>query len=167
MAVSCCYHEYGARADNDVLLLEVATGRAEVVFAPTDAASYSEFNFAPDGRALYLVTNQDRDLNGLARYDLASRKLEWLETPPYEVEEAALSADGRWLAWTVNENGFSRLHLRDLVRRRDIALQPRLPAGVYLLRGRPGRRAFPSTLRARRSRATPGDWTRRRAWWSA
>ena len=122
-----------SESDNDVLLLEVATGRAEVVFAPTDAATYSEFNFAPDGRALYLVTNQDRDLNGLARYDLASRKLEWLETPPYEVEEAALSPDGRWLAWTVNENGFSRLHLRDLVRRRDIALQPRLPAGVYLL----------------------------------
>jgi dipeptidyl aminopeptidase/acylaminoacyl peptidase len=122
-----------SEADNDVLLLDVATGRADTVFMPVEAAAYSEFTFTPDGRALYLVTNQDRDLKGLARYNFATRTLEWLETPQHEVDQAALSADGRWLAWTVNENGFSRLYLRDLVRKREVTLRSRLPAGVYFL----------------------------------
>ena len=56
-----------------------------------------------------------------------------METPQQEVDQAALSADGRWLAWTVNENGFSRLYLRDLVQKRGVALRSRLPPGVYSL----------------------------------
>ena len=86
-----------------------------------------------------------------------------METPPYEVEEAALSADGRWLAWTINENAFSRLHLRDLVRRRDIALQPRLPAGVYSFSWAARAARLSLHVESPQVRATPGDWTGRRA----
>ena len=53
-----------SEADNDVLLLDLATGRADTVFMPVEPASYSQFSFTPDDRALYLVTNQDRDLKG-------------------------------------------------------------------------------------------------------
>jgi dipeptidyl aminopeptidase/acylaminoacyl peptidase len=121
-------------ADQDVFLLDLASGKLETIFQPADAASYSSFSFAPDGRTMYLATNQDRDLAGLAVFDFASRKLAYIETPPHEVEDVALSRDGRWLAWCENQNGFGALRVRDLAGKRDVAIKEGLPAGIYSLR---------------------------------
>ena len=124
-------------ADNDVYLLEVASGRLDTLFRPADAAAYGEFAWTPEGRGFYLATNQDRDLAGLAFYDLEARALRWIETPDLEVEEVALSRDGRFLAWTLNANGYSTLRLRDLRSGRDVAAAPALPRGVYSIRWAP------------------------------
>jgi dipeptidyl aminopeptidase/acylaminoacyl peptidase len=101
-------------ADNDVYLLDLASGRLDTLFAPRDAASYAGFAWTPDGRGFYLTTNQDRDLAALAHYDVAARRLRWVATPPVEVEEVSLSGDGRYLAWTENANGYSALRVRDV-----------------------------------------------------
>ncbi len=85
-------------ADSDVHLLDLSSGRVDTIFKPTDGASYGGFSWAPDSKGFYLVTNQDRDLAGLAYYDLAHRCLNWIETPTGEVEDVALSTDGQYLA---------------------------------------------------------------------
>lgn len=124
-------------ADNDIYLLDIASGRADTIFKPADAAAYGPFAWTPDSRQFYVVTNQDRDLAGLARYDLASRRLEWIDTPEAEVEDLAISSDGRWLAWTLNENGYSALRLRDLRSGRTVAVPAGLPRGVYSIQFAP------------------------------
>lgn len=48
----------------------------------------------------------------------------------WDVEEAALSRDGRYLAYVVNVDGLSRLQARDLASSTEVALPP-LPPGVY------------------------------------
>jgi dipeptidyl aminopeptidase/acylaminoacyl peptidase len=102
-------------ADNDLFLLDFATGALDTLFVPTEMSSYTSIQWTPDGSAFFLATNHYRDLAGLARYDLASRSLTWIyESPDWDVESVALSRDGRYLAWTVNEEGWSRLELRDL-----------------------------------------------------
>lgn len=118
-------------ADNDVYLVDVASGRVDTLFRPADAASHAGFSWTPDGRGFYMASNQDRDLTALAHYDVAQRRLRWIATPEAEVEGVALSRDGRWLAWTVNENGYSRLHVRDLRDGRDVPPPAALPPGVY------------------------------------
>ncbi len=134
-------------ADNDVFLLHLPAGpgesdkpagRLETLFQPADASAYSGFAWTPDGRGFYVATNQDRDLAGLAFYDLAARRLSWVDTPASdakgEVEDVALSRDGRYLAWLVNDNGLSTLRLRDLQGAspgRDLQPGPALPTGVY------------------------------------
>lgn len=118
-------------ADNDVYVVDVASGRVDTLFRPADAASYTGFSWTPDGRGFYVATNQDRDLAALAHYDVATRRLRWIETPDAEVDGVALSRDGRWLAWTVNENGYSRLHVRDLRAGRMVQPPQPLPPGVY------------------------------------
>lgn len=103
-------------ADNDLFLLEFAGGALDTLFVPEEMSSYTSIQWAPDGSAFYLATNHHRDLAGLARYDVASRELTWIhEDPEWDVERVALSPDGRHLAWTVNEEGWSRLHVRDLM----------------------------------------------------
>ena len=55
--------------------------------------------------------------------------MRWIDAPDADVESVALSGDGRYLAWMVNEEGFSALKVRDLRSDRDVAL-PEIPKGV-------------------------------------
>nr|PZN90995.1 MAG: peptidase S9 [bacterium] len=99
---------------NDVYLYDVATGRLDTLFSPPDRASYDSFQWTPDGSGFYLATNQEGEYAALAYYDVARRELFILEAPDSDVEDVALSADGRFIAWTTNEGGYSALHVRDL-----------------------------------------------------
>ena len=85
--------------------------------------------WAADGSGFWLVTDEGREFQGLAFFDLGRGGYEWVETPEGDVEEVALSKDGRVLAWTVNEDGWGRIRLRDLERGEDMA-EPLVPAGA-------------------------------------
>lgn len=109
---------------NDLLYLDLAKGEAVTLFKPQEAASYHSFAWTPDSRGFYLATDEGRDFAGLAFYDFASRRLNFIATPDRDVEQAALSPDGRYLAWSENVEGFSELSLRDLRTNRTSALAP-------------------------------------------
>jgi dipeptidyl aminopeptidase/acylaminoacyl peptidase len=120
---------------NDVLYLDMAKDEAVTLFEPQTAARYDSFAWTPDSRGFYMASDQDRDFAGLAFYDITTRQLTWVETPERDVEQVALSSDGRWLAWTENDQGFSTLRLRDLhsgsgLPRRLDASTAGLPQGV-------------------------------------
>jgi dipeptidyl aminopeptidase/acylaminoacyl peptidase len=117
--------------DVDVYLLDVSSGRVETIFNPTDAARYRGFAWTPDSKGFYVVTDQDRDLTGLAHYNVMEKRLTWIETPSEEVEDLAISDNGQYLAWTVNHNGYSLLHVRDIERKELITPEPALPGGMY------------------------------------
>ncbi len=115
---------------HEVFLLEVASGRLETLFQPANRSSYESFAWRPDAAGFYVVTNQDRDFQGLAYYAAGSRKLSYLETPEHDVEEVALSDDGKVLLWTTNEGGYSTLHARDLTTGESMPT-PDLSRGTY------------------------------------
>ena len=115
---------------HEVFLLDLASARIETLFQPEDRSSYESFAWQGDGSGFYVVTNQGRDFQGLARYDVEDRELTYLETPPHDVEAVGLSDDGRVLTWITNVEGLSRLHARDLTTGESIA-PPELPRGVY------------------------------------
>jgi dipeptidyl aminopeptidase/acylaminoacyl peptidase len=114
---------------NDVYLLDLARGTLDTLFKPDDAAAYGSFAWTPDARTIYLATNQDRDVAGLARYEVANRRLTWVDTPGRDVEDVALSRDGRFLLWTTNDGGYSAIHARDLEGGEPPL--PDLPVGIY------------------------------------
>lgn len=114
---------------NDLFLLDVATGRLDTLFAPPDRSSYGSFAWTPDGAGFYLATDHEREYAGLAHFDLASRRLAWLDTPDRDVEDVGLSPDGRVLVWAVNDGGYTRLRVRDLATDADLPA-PDLPPGI-------------------------------------
>lgn len=85
--------------------------------------------WAADGSGFYLLTDEGREFVGLAFYRLDGDGYEWLEAPEADVEEVALSKDGRVLAWNVNEEGWGRIRLRDL-KTGELLPEPQLPEGV-------------------------------------
>ncbi|HEY8597892.1 MAG TPA: S9 family peptidase [Thermomicrobiales bacterium] len=121
-----------SNTDNDLYLLDVASGERRHLTPHDDEVQFSPGPWSPDGRGFYLLSDQGREFLGLAFYTLATGAIAWIETPEWDVQDVALTRDGRWLAWVVNEGGWSRLWVRDLAAGAGVAPQefPALPRGV-------------------------------------
>jgi dipeptidyl aminopeptidase/acylaminoacyl peptidase len=117
-----------SNSDTSIHLVDLETGDAPEVTPHDEEGVYTPGPWKPDGSGFYLLTDEGREFRGLAFYELARGAWDWVETPDNDVEEVALSHDGRILAWLVNEDGYERLRLRDLESGRDLA--PELPNGA-------------------------------------
>ncbi|MDF3017743.1 MAG: hypothetical protein K0R44_2968, partial [Thermomicrobiales bacterium] len=69
--------------------------------------------WAADSNGFFLLTDEGREFIGLAFFDLRTGAYQWLETPEWDISAVDASRDGQILAWVVNEDGYSRLHVRD------------------------------------------------------
>jgi dipeptidyl aminopeptidase/acylaminoacyl peptidase len=115
--------------------------------ADAPAARYDYTYWTADGRGILTLTDRDRDLRSLARIDVASGAVEYLRDDPWPAERLEVSADGRRLALSLNEDGYSELHLHDLEADRALDV-PALPRGViYDLDFTPDGRRLAVTLR--------------------
>jgi len=118
----------------DVYLLGTRSRQKVPLFVPEVASAYGDFAWLPDGSGFYLATNQDREFAALAFYDLDYGELEIVDAPDWDVSDVTLFGDGRYLAWTVNVNGYDELRLLDRETGEEIAA-PNLPPGVYSVSG--------------------------------
>ncbi len=121
-------------------IVDAATG-AKTLVAPErgDSVAFGDAKFSPDGRGFYLTTDQGSEFQRLAYFELATRRYRFLTSGiPWDVEEFALSPDGRSIALVTNEDGTGVLRVLDAVTGAE-RRTPRLPAGlVYGLRWRKG-----------------------------
>ncbi|HUG01596.1 MAG TPA: S9 family peptidase [Longimicrobiales bacterium] len=123
---------------NALLLLDLETGETRTLFDTGERSSYDAFAWLPDGSAFYMVTNHGREYAGIARYDVEAGSLTWVEDPEArDVDGLALSWDGRYLLWSVNEGGYGELDARDLRTGAAVA-PPDVPAGIYATAWAPG-----------------------------
>ena len=117
-----------------VWVMDVATG-ARRRLLPAEGESRaapvasSDLNFARDGKGLFLATDRDGEFRRLAYLDLGSGKLDYFgDAGDWDVDEIALSPDGRTLAVITNEAGVGVLRLYDAPTRRALP-RPALPVG--------------------------------------
>ena len=85
--------------------------------------------FAPDGRGVYLLTDEDGEFAQLKLKDPVTHQSRSV-TPAtgWDVEDFDVSSDGRYLAYVVNDDGRSRLTVLDTQAKAELAVR-RLPAG--------------------------------------
>jgi dipeptidyl aminopeptidase/acylaminoacyl peptidase len=121
--------DFRNNSDSSVHLVDLDSGDVRELTPHDEDGLYLAGPWAPDGSGFYLVTDEGSEFQGLAFYDLAAGRFDWVEEPTDDVEDVALSDDGRVLAWLVNEQGYDRLRLRDLGTGRDLPA-PDLPAGA-------------------------------------
>jgi dipeptidyl aminopeptidase/acylaminoacyl peptidase len=104
-----------SNVNHDLYLIEVGTGMQKLLTPHKDEAQYHSPHWSADGKYIYCAsTAEGRDIAGLARIEVATGKLSYLETPEHEVEHVVASPKGRWLVWLTNRDGASQLHIRDL-----------------------------------------------------
>lgn len=123
------YNKLLGTSDNALWMVDLTNGHA--VRVPGDSRVSAEVNPAwrPDSTGFFLVTDRDAEYPYVAYYDIASAKMETFLTFSWEVENLGVSADNRYLAMTVNEDGYYALKIYDLVQK-TWANVPQPPKGV-------------------------------------
>jgi dipeptidyl aminopeptidase/acylaminoacyl peptidase len=85
--------------------------------------------FAPDGRGVYLISDEDGEFSALRYYDpITHEKRKVSPDINWDVDDFAVSVDGRYVAWVVNEDGRSRLTVLDNQMKLELA-PPNVPNG--------------------------------------
>jgi dipeptidyl aminopeptidase/acylaminoacyl peptidase len=110
----------------------VATGEKTLITPKGGAEkiSYEGGEFSKDGKGIYTTTDKDSEFHRLAYIDLATKQHTYLSDQiKWDVDDFALSPDGKTIAFATNEDGISRLHLLDTKSRREKTAPP-LPAGI-------------------------------------
>ena len=113
-------------------LFDTATGE-KTELTPRNAAekvAYSNARFSKDGKGVYFTSDKDSEFQRLAYLDFSTKQTKVLTGGiPWDVDEFALSWDGRKIAFLTNEDGLSTLHLLDTATGNELPV-PKLPIGL-------------------------------------
>lgn len=148
--------EYISINESYLHLLNLSDGSLETLTPETgQKVAYDYALFSKDGKGLYLTTDKDSEFIRLAYYDLAKKTYNFLTGDiPWDVQAFDLSDDGRYIAFITNEDGISRLYIRDLQSGKELPA-PALPSGLIGgLDFRPGSSEFGFAMNSAR---TPTD----------
>jgi dipeptidyl aminopeptidase/acylaminoacyl peptidase len=113
--------------DNDIHLIDLRSGEVVHATPHDDEALFDRPAWLPDGSAFLFATNSGRDLTGIARYELSSGSWRYVHEADWDLS-CSIDRAGRTLLVEVNEDGYTRLELRDpetLELRRDVPLARR------------------------------------------
>ncbi len=110
--------------------LSLEDGSLTPLLDPTITTAIRQAEYTPDGSGVFFTSDLGAEFLRLHRLDLASGEVRVL-TPDiaWDVEAFAVSPTGGHLAFTVNEGGYSRLHVWRLPERAPLALPP-VPRGI-------------------------------------
>jgi dipeptidyl aminopeptidase/acylaminoacyl peptidase len=115
-------------SDQTIYALDVESGTLRQLSEAGRPARYAHPSWSRDGRAVYCVSDRDREFLYVARLDAASGALEPVVTADWDVGDFALAPDGRRLAYELNVDGFSEVRVRDLASGADTTVE--IPKGV-------------------------------------
>lgn len=120
-------------ANTDLYLCSLETGSVEHITPHDGNVFYTGALWLPDESAFFLIQDQDREFNGLARYSLVERKFQYVFTPDWDVDGAVMDRAGKNIAVAVNEGGYEQAAIYDTETFEARAYH--LPAGnVYMAR---------------------------------
>jgi dipeptidyl aminopeptidase/acylaminoacyl peptidase len=95
-----------------------------------EPVAYSNARFSKDGKGIYVTSDAGSEFQRLVYMDLSTKQAKVLTGDiPWDIDEFAVSWDGRIIALAANEDGASTLHLLDTATGSELPA-PKLPAGV-------------------------------------
>jgi dipeptidyl aminopeptidase/acylaminoacyl peptidase len=121
-----------ADGDDSLYVVDLGTGQKREVDASSSKVSIAAAKFSRDATGVYLVSDRDSEFAKLRYVNLfTSEKVELSSRASWDVEQFALSKDGHYLAYVVNEGGTDKLNLIDLRTHQDL-VPPRLPPAAVI-----------------------------------
>ncbi len=118
--------KYVSVNESYLFIADVYTGTITPVDPGARKIGIRSAKFAPDGRGIYLVSDEDGEFAQLRYLDPVSHEVRRItDKIPWDIEDFDVSADGRYLAYVANEDGRSRLTVLDTLQRLEQA-----PVGI-------------------------------------
>jgi dipeptidyl aminopeptidase/acylaminoacyl peptidase len=107
-------------------IADIYTGTLTPVDPSGHKIGISSAKFAPDGRGVYVVSDEDSEFQQLRYVDPVTHDVRKItQNIQWDVERFDVSADGRYIAYVVNEDGRSRLTVLDTAQKLELS-----PAGL-------------------------------------
>ena len=114
--------------ESHLFLVDIERGEKRELDPSASKSRILAAKFARDGQGAYVVSDRDSEFAQLRFVNFFNAQRALISGHiAGDIEEVALSSDGRYLAYVSNEDGFDRLNLQDLVQHQDLT-PPRLPA---------------------------------------
>lgn len=119
------YNKLKGESDNALWMTDLETGVSHRV--PDDRVLSAETDPAwmNDSTGFYLISDRGGDFSSVYYYDIATASFEPVYFYGWDPERLAVSPDGKYLAVTVNEAGYSKLHIYDI--KADAEINPPVP----------------------------------------
>jgi len=121
-------------SDQTAYVLGVDSGELRAIIPPDKPAKYGHLAWSPDGAAVFCVTDHGREFLYLAKLDVTTAALTPVITAEWDIEDYKIAPNGALVAYEVNADGFSELHVRDLSSGVDLNVE--IPPGVASDAGR-------------------------------
>ncbi len=116
--------------ESQLFLLDLASGKASRIAPKAAPARYENPRFLPGGTRILTISDGDSDVRRLVEIDLKTGAARPVSPPlDWDIEAYDLSDDGRILAYSINQDGVSKVVVQDFRTRRALP-QPDLPTGV-------------------------------------
>lgn len=106
-------HYLSAR-ETEWYIVDVASGDHERITPDDPPAYYGGGVWSPNGQAVYLISDREGEFRQLFRYDLARKR--WKNLTPdiaWDIDEVAAHPTDDVVAYSVNEDGLSKLYFGD------------------------------------------------------
>jgi dipeptidyl aminopeptidase/acylaminoacyl peptidase len=114
--------------DTDIHLYNVETKELKHITPHQGDVYFSASTFDPGSTALYFLTDQGSEFKRVARYELATGKVEDVERADWDVMYTYFSRQGGYRVTAINEDGRTVIRVHDVKAGKPLAL-PQLPAG--------------------------------------
>lgn len=121
---------YNSIADVELFVLDIASGELTRLGPQDRKVHYAGAAFGPGGNTVVTLSDDGSEVTRPVVFDLATGAMRELESgAKWGAEGFDLTPDGKTIAYVVNEEGYSKVVLRDVATGRELA-GPDLPKGV-------------------------------------
>ncbi|MBU1919341.1 S9 family peptidase [bacterium] len=124
------YVRHHSNVNSDIFLYDFETQETRLLTEHEGDAVFSSPQWDGTSEGFYLLCDQDRDFLGVAHYSIVDQKIEWIETPDWDVELLAVSPNGNSLVWIINDSGYSKFNFKNLETNSVVGAY-RFPNGVF------------------------------------
>lgn len=108
------YNKLKGQSDNCLWMLDIQTGQAQNIDSEPGFAQYTDPTWKKDSSGFFFLTDKDSEYKYLAYYDLKEQKFQKVYAENWDIEDAELSGDDKYLAVKINRDGYSALEIYNL-----------------------------------------------------
>jgi dipeptidyl aminopeptidase/acylaminoacyl peptidase len=128
-------YKYVSASESEIHQVNLVTGESLQLNRSRKPIAYADVELSPDGRHVYVASNEKSDRTQVWRLPVGRGKPQLLvEADGFDVDGLELSPDGSVLAYKANVDGTSRLGLLNTADDSELAV-PELPPGIVYSMG--------------------------------